>query len=58
MDDDETDDEIERILATELFDKEYQGSGDDQAMVLSLWTAKRIIKSLAANGYIIRKSAI
>jgi hypothetical protein len=52
MDDDETDDEIERILAIELFEYEYLGSG---AMVLSLWAAKRIIKSLAAKGYIIRK---
>jgi hypothetical protein len=58
MDDDETDDEIERILAIELFEKEYQGSGDDQAMVLSLWAAKRIIKALAAKGYVIRKSAV
>jgi hypothetical protein len=56
MDDDETDEEIERIVAIELFENEYQGSGDDQAMVLSLWVAKRIIKSLAAKGYIIRKA--
>jgi hypothetical protein len=32
IDDDETDDEIERILAIEFFENEYQGSGDDQAM--------------------------
>jgi hypothetical protein len=48
--------EIERILAADLFEIEYDGSPMDQRAWLSIAAARRIIALLAANGYVIQKS--
>jgi hypothetical protein len=51
-------DDVERFLASELFENEYAASAQDleKNQALSTLAAKRIIKALAARGYVIRKS--
>jgi hypothetical protein len=49
-------DEIEHVVARDLFQNEYKGMADRiMAGELSKAAARRIIKALAASGYDIRK---
>jgi DNA-binding MarR family transcriptional regulator len=49
--------EIERILAADLFENEYNGSQLEQRAWLSKAAAKRIIELLTKKGYVIQKAA-
>ena len=48
--------ELERILATNLFENEYSGSELDVRLWLSQAAARRIIELLGAKGYVIEKA--
>ena len=48
--------EIERILAADLFENEYNGSPMDQRLWLSKAAAQRIITRLILKGYVIQKA--
>jgi hypothetical protein len=47
--------EVERIIANDLFENEYNGSQLEQRAWLSKAAAKRIIELLAAKGYVIQR---
>jgi hypothetical protein len=49
-------DEVERIIATDLFENEYNGSPDERRLWLSKAAAQRIITRLILKGYVIQKA--